>query len=292
MATVLNVNQFKYPVEIRKCKSVINATKPIILLLAAGQQLNDFGWLKSYLSQYSDVITIAHTATPNTLNSAETYKKYMKDFKMDIECIRNTLNHFHINQANIIGVSFGGVLAYLFAKKYPFMVHFMMLSSVGLYLSNQCKNAIVYYNGMENKNDYKTASKLLAETFTAQRLKQSVLTKYFFSMFTSDPVVHCQLTHHVQRVLRYFDVDKFNANHHINVIDIPSLVLCAKKDILFPFHSSLYLAGSIKNVAFVTVDGDHLWQSESKDTRHMFCQHATDLFMRSRFFDSNFEFLY
>eukprot|EP01084_Bolivina_argentea_P060642 110784_1 len=292
---VLTAHKLKYPVIYTKCASKpknqikSTCTDPIILMFAAGQRLDDYSWLTQHLSHYSDIITIGHCTTPhisNSQNSIQQYKECMTNFDTDIECVKNTLDYFEIKKANFVGISYGGVLSYLFAKQYPLRVNSMLLSSVGLYLSNECTNNIINGLKFHLKQDYKNSAKIVAKMFTNDRTLQRVLSLYFKSLFESSNVFPHQFQYHGERVLKHFSLDAFTCNinkfyDNVNSMNIHTLTICGKDDNLFPLDSLLNLTQTIQNCMSVIVNGGHLWQSHPKYMQSVFCDITTNFLTTS-----------
>eukprot|EP01083_Nonionella_stella_P064309 167479_1 len=281
---ILSVNEYNYPVSVTNCRSnaVSARTPPFVLLSAAGQRLGDCDWLKHHLSQYADVISIGHCVTPhpsNSQNSIPFYKQRMKGFETEIDSIKHTMNYLQVPKANFVGISFGGILSYLFAKQYPSLVQSMVLNSVGAYFSDSGVQTILAGVQSHDNRDVKTAAKLTAETFCNDNKSQRIFAKHFQSIYRSETYFH-QFRLHAERTLNYFgieaplEVDESNAMVDPNV---RTLVVCAESDHLFSFKSAMGLAATLGNRRIHTVDGNHFWMME-KDKQPVFCDVLSQFF--------------
>eukprot|EP01083_Nonionella_stella_P315179 1137632_1 len=286
----LNIKNVKYQVLHAKCKQqYMERIKPIVLLPAAGQKLNQYKWFMNYLSQYSDVIIIGHCTTPNKYmdNPIDIYKSNAKDFKVDIECIKNTLNHLKLKEANFVGISYGAICLYSFANAYPSMVNTMHLSSIGTFMSDRCaanfeKWKKCYYNHSNDDHYYENLAGILSEQFADDKRKQRATTRYFLSLLKSSPNSVHQLHYFFERSL-----DKgcgiCAAEKKSNEIqNIKTELIRAESDPLYSYESVKYLQKIIGiNCNLSQVKGGHLWQHESKSSQNVFCSQVADFIVQS-----------
>eukprot|EP01083_Nonionella_stella_P085417 236879_1 len=281
---ILQVNDYKYPVTFTKCTATSKSQSlPTVLLPAMGQTITDYPWLKEYLSQFCDVITIAHTSTPHdTVRDNADYfiAENLNGFETDVQCIRHTMDYFNITKSNFLGISFGGIMISLFARQYPVFVNAMLLSSCGLYVSDYAERSMVDGLPYLYSGDHKTAAKMTAETFSNNNKLQRILVKHFTTMLKHDAYSK-QYECCLERVVKYLHHKRYQTMLNLTVIapNIETLLICAKSDALFPFNSSLCLAETIQNCQVEQVDGGHLWML-NKDKQEIFCQKAGDFLYR------------
>eukprot|EP01083_Nonionella_stella_P064308 167478_1 len=281
---ILSVNEYNYPVSVTNCRSnaVSARTPPFVLLSAAGQRLGDCDWLKHHLSQYADVISIGHCVTPhpsNSQNSIPFYKQRMKGFETEIDSIKHTMNYLQVPKANFVGISFGGILSYLFAKQYPSLVQSMVLNSVGAYFSDSGVQTILAGVQSHDNRDVKTAAKLTAETFCNDKRSQRLFSKHFQSILRSETYFH-QYRFHGERMLKYFGSEALlltQSDAKMMDPNIRTLLVAAKSDHLFPLQSTMCLASTLGNHTMRTVDGSHFWMLE-KEKQSMFCDVLSQFF--------------
>eukprot|EP01083_Nonionella_stella_P241356 842906_1 len=273
---ILQVNGYTYPVSLTKSNTHQQERTPTVLLPAMGQPITEYSWLKKHLSQYNDVLTIAHTSTPHALmleNAAfvQKMKPSKLDFEMDIACIKNALDHCGITNADFVGVSFGGMITGIFAKEYPLLVNSMVLSSVGLYISDNCEQSIIVgLAHVDAGGDAKTAAKMSAERFSKDPLNRRLLTKHMTKLLKCNVYSRLYASCN-RRILEYFHAQRYqNMNLETMAPHIKKLLICAKSDDIFTLDSSLDLAETMQNCRIQKVDGCHLWMLD-KDKQDLFC---------------------
>lgn len=179
---------------------------------------------------------------------AKEYKVYIFDRKDHIEegiSIENmaddlyhSLQEFHIANASIIGISQGGMIAQLFAIKYP-----QKVTSLVLALTFSRNNAI----SRETIRGWIEMAKLnkdsMCKTFSSPILKKLyVINKLFLKTVSVEKQ---------ERFVRLANsILEFDCHKSLDKITCPTLVLGAKNDLVLGVDGARELANSIPNASY------------------------------------------
>lgn len=179
---------------------------------------------------------------------AREYKVYIFDRKDHIEegiSIENmaddlyhSLQELHIANASIIGMSQGGMIAQLFAIKYPQKVTSLVLALTFSRNNDISRDTIVGWIEMAKLN-----KDSMCKTFSSPLLKKLYVINKLFLKTVS-----------VEKQERFVRLAKsileFDCHKLLDKITCPTLVLGAKKDLVLGVDGARELANSIPNASY------------------------------------------
>ena len=179
---------------------------------------------------------------------AKEYKVYIFDRKDHIEegiSIENmaddlyhSLQELHIANASIIGISQGGMIAQLFAIKYPQKVTSLVLALTFSRNNDISRDTIVGWIEMAKLN-----KDSMCKTFSSPILKKLYVINKLFLKTVS-----------VEKQERFVRLAKsileFDCHKSLDKITCPTLVLGAKKDLVLGVDGARELANSIPNASY------------------------------------------
>ncbi|WP_410533567.1 alpha/beta hydrolase [Streptococcus salivarius] len=189
---------------------------------------------------------------------AKEYKVYIFDRKDHIEegvSIENMaddlyqcLQELHIDNASIIGISQGGMIAQLFAIKYPQKVKKLVLA-LTLSRNNAISRETIggWIEMAENGEMAKLNKDSMCKTFSSPILKKLyVINKLFLKTVSVEKQ---------ERFVRLANsILEFDCYKSLDKITCPTLVLGAKKDLVLGVDGARELANSIPRVSYYEFD--------------------------------------
>lgn len=185
---------------------------------------------------------------------AKEYKVYIFDRKDHIEegiSIENmaddlyhSLQELHIDNASIIGISQGGMIAQLFAIKYPQKVKKLVLALTLSRNNAISRETIRGWIAMTENNDMDQLNKdSMSKSFSSPVLKKLYLINKLFLKTVS-----------VEKQERFVRLAKsileFDCYKSLDKITCPTLVLGAKNDLVLGVDGARELANSIPNASY------------------------------------------
>ena len=182
---------------------------------------------------------------------AKEYKVYRKDHieeGISIENIADDLYHslqeLHIANASIIGISQGGMIAQLFAIKYPQKVTSLVLALTFSRNNDISRDTIVGWIEMAKNGEMAKLNKdSMCKTFSSPMLKKLYVINKLFLRTVS-----------VEKQERFVRLAKsileFDCHKSLDKITCPTLVLGAKKDLVLGVDGARELANSIPNASY------------------------------------------
>ena len=205
---------------------------------------------------------------------AKEYKVYIFDRKdhieegISIENIADDLYHslqeLHIANASIIGMSQGGMIAQLFAIKYPQKVTSLVLALTFSRNNDISRETIEGWIGMAENGDMTKLNKdSMCKTFSSPMLKKLYVINKLFMRTVS-----------VEKQERFIRLAKsileFDCHKSLDKITCPTLVLGAKNDLVLGVDGARELANSIPNASYHEFDKlGHATFIESKQFNKM-----------------------
>lgn len=185
---------------------------------------------------------------------AKEYKVYIFDRKDHIEegiSIENmaddfyhSLQELHIANASIIGISQGGMIAQLFAIKYP-----QKVTSLVLALTFSRNNAISretirgWIEMAENGDMDQLNMDSVSKSFSSPVLKKLYVINRLFLKSVSKEKRH-------RFVCLAKSILEFDCHRSLDKITCPTLVLGAKKDLVLGVNGARELANGIRNASY------------------------------------------
>ncbi len=205
---------------------------------------------------------------------AREYKVYIFDRKNHIEegiSIENmaddlyqSLQELHIENASIIGISQGGMIAQLFAIKYPQKVKKLVLA-LTLSRNNTISRETIggWIEMAENGDMDKLNKDAMNKSFSSPVLKKLYWINRLFLRSVSKEKRN-RFVNQAKSIL------EFDCYKSLDKITCPTLVLGAKKDMVLGVNGARELANSIPRVSYYEFDGlGHVAFIESKQFNKM-----------------------
>ena len=189
---------------------------------------------------------------------AKDYKVYIFDRRDPIEegisiedmadDLYRSLEKLHIANASIIGISQGGMIAQIFAIKYPQKVTSLVLALTFSRNNNISRETIGGWIEMaENGEMAKLNKDSMCKTFSSPMLKKLYVINKLFLKTVS-----------VEKQERFVRLAKsileFDYHKSLDKIICPTLVLGAKKDLVLGVDGARELANSIPNASYYEFD--------------------------------------
>lgn len=190
---------------------------------------------------------------------AKEYKVYIFDRKDHIEegitidnmadDLYHSLQELHIANASIIGISQGGMIAQLFAIKYP-----QKVTSLVLALTFSRNNAISretirgWIEMAENGDMDQLNMDSVSKSFSSPVLKKLYVINRLFLKSVSKEKRH-------RFVCLAKSILEFDCHRSLDKITCPTLVLGAKKDLVLGVNGARELANGIPNASYYEFDG-------------------------------------
>lgn len=185
---------------------------------------------------------------------AKEYKVYIFDRKDHIEegiTIENmaddlsqSLQELHIDNASIIGISQGGMIAQLFAIKYPQKVTSLVLALTLSRNNAVSRETIGGWIAMTENNDMDQLNRdSMSKSFSSPVLKKLyVINKLFLKTVSVEKQ---------ERFVRLANsILEFDCHKSLDKITCPTLVLGAKNDLVLGVDGARELANSIPNASY------------------------------------------
>ena len=200
---------------------------------------------------------------------AREYKVYIFDRRDHIEegvsiedmadDLYQSLQELHIDNASIIGISQGGMIAQLFAIKYPQKVKKLVLALTLSRNNAISRETIGGWIAMTENNDMDQLNMdSMSKSFSSPLLKKLYLINKLFLKSVSK-----------EKRNRFISQAKsilaFDCYKSLDKITCPTLVLGAKKDLVLGVEGARELANSIPHASYYEFDGlGHAAYVESK----------------------------
>ncbi|MFZ1319983.1 MAG: alpha/beta hydrolase [Ignavibacteria bacterium] len=191
-------------------------------------------------------------------NDIESYLFTMEDLVDDLE---NILDHLKINKVHACGLSVGGYILLRAAVRMPERFLSLILS--------------------DTKADDDDYEGLLGRSAAIKNIRSGKKDEFTNAMLpkliSEKSIENTELTSKLDEIMGWMDADgmcavmiaiatRTNLSYRIKEIDIPSLVIVGKDDVLTPVIKSFYLKEGIKNSAYhLIIDAGHLSNMEKPE---------------------------
>lgn len=190
---------------------------------------------------------------------ARDYKVYIFDRRDHIEegitiedmadDLYQSLQELHIDNASIIGISQGGMIAQLFAIKYPQKVKKLVLALTLSRNNAISRETIRGWIAMTENNDMDQLNKdSMSKSFSSPVLKKLYLINKLFLK-----TVSVEKQERFVRLAR--SILEFDCYKSLGKITCPTLVLGAKNDLVLGVDGARELANGISNASYYEFDG-------------------------------------
>lgn len=190
---------------------------------------------------------------------ARDYKVYIFDRRDHIEegitiedmadDLYQSLQELHIDNASIIGISQGGMIAQLFAIKYPQKVKKLVLALTLSRHNTISRETIGGWIEMAENGDMDKLNKdSMSKTFSSPLLRKLYLINRLFLKSVSKEKRN-RFVNQAKSIL------EFDCYKSLNKISCPTLVIGAKKDLVLGVDGARELANSIPHACYYEFDG-------------------------------------
>jgi proline iminopeptidase len=192
-------------------------------------------------------------------DGADRAKATIWDDVEDLEGLRKTLN---LGKVNVIGHSWGGIIAGLFASKYPGSINkLVMIAPVGARYATWQKPWITNTMGMLPPEDRAQFDLVLKDRQLRKMDPQTYFTRYFTAIHRSwfgDQTWADKIPIHKVRAqtgLAVWDSLKdYDVREDLKKVKVPTLIVQGTKDAI-PIESTKEILGQINGAYLETVDG-------------------------------------
>jgi len=179
-------------------------------------------------------------------------KPYTQDLQVDV--IYHLLKDIKIERVNIVGISYGGEVALLFAKTYPKMVERMVLFNTTPYTSPWLKEIGYQWNSIGKTRDAKTYYQatipvIYSPSYYEKRLDWMKKREEFLLPIFGNPV----FLDAMERLTN--SAETFDIRKDIERITCPTLLIAADEDYLTPIKNQQELHRLMKESELVILPG-------------------------------------
>lgn len=224
--------------------------KPILIL--NGIMMSTKSWepfVKSFSAnnQFIRVDFIDQGQSDKLENSAYT-------LDIQVEILESLIKHLDVHKVNIVGISYGGEVATLFAIKYPYLVDRLVLFNTTPYTSPWLAEIGHQWNAIGRTRDGQTYYQatipvIYSPSYYEARLdwmknREKILIPVF-----SNPV----FLDAMERLTN--SAESYDARKDIKNIEAPTLIVAADEDALTPLKNQIELHEQIKHSELVILPG-------------------------------------
>ncbi len=224
--------------------------KPILIL--NGIMMSTKSWepfIKSFTerNQLIRVDFIDQGQSDKLENSA-----YTLDLQVDV--LETLVKHLGIHKVNIVGISYGGEVATMFAIKFPYLVDRIVLFNTTPYTSPWLAEIGHQWNAIGKTRDgytyYKaTIPVIYSPSYFEARLDWMKNREKILIPIFSNPV----FLDAMERLTN--SAESYDVRKDLDKITAPTLIVAADEDALTPIANQVDLHHSIKNSEFVILPG-------------------------------------
>ncbi len=207
---------------------------PIVFIHGAGGSALSWAFQRPHFERANTVILVELPGHGNSQGPS------LASIAGYADSLKRTLDENAVGPAFIAGHSMGGAVAIDLAMRHPDLAWGIILIGTGARLK-------VYPEILEGilSDKEKTARMIVDTAFSPSfpaGLKEKVFTEY--------------MKNDAKTIYNDFSAcDDFNVMGRLNILSVPSLVICGTEDRFTPFKYSQYLSGNIKGARLVPVEG-------------------------------------
>ena len=214
---------------------------PLVMIIGASADINWWGsWLYDILSKEFKIIIFDNRGAGKTDKPDIPYTT-----KMMADDIIGLLNVLKIKRAHILGISLGGMIAQELAINYPYIVNKLVLCSTSAGGTNYIPPSKEIFN-LLTSNEELSAEEVVERTipllFTEEYVKSNPdLINKSKTSIGKNPMPRFAYKRQVGAAFSH------NAGRRLKKLNIPTLIMHGKKDLLVPTKNAELLAGLIPN---------------------------------------------
>ncbi|OPX98859.1 MAG: AB hydrolase superfamily protein YdjP [Syntrophorhabdus sp. PtaU1.Bin002] len=207
--------------------------EPILFVHGAGGSSEYWYYQREYLKKHMEVLTID---LPGHGRSVGDGCKSIEEFR---EAVRETLKKLGVGKCYMAGHSMGGAIAMSFALTYPDLLKGIVLICTGARL--RALPAIL--DGV--MKDKEATIRMIIDYAFSHKTPKELKEKGFRDMMRSK----------AETIYDDFTAcNRFDAMGPLKAIQVPSLIICGKDDLLTPPKYSEYLHGMISNSRLILIE--------------------------------------
>jgi pimeloyl-ACP methyl ester carboxylesterase len=227
---------------------------PLVLIGGAFQNIAQVERLSHALSKQTWVITFD---TPG--NGATGVLPHDYPFEFICECIESALNTLLVEQINLVGFSYGSIIAMRFAQMYPLMIHRLVLGGAMEGLPETLLyefHLMLFYlkwNKVEAFADRFTNLMSNRELRATNRLAKLAGEKLHYALSTANRGIREQFWHNTQRIIDFGKTD-------LSALpDLQTTVFTGTQDMFVPPEANQRIASAVPRGCFVPIaNADHM----------------------------------
>jgi 3-oxoadipate enol-lactonase len=174
--------------------------------------------------------------------------------EIQVEVIQSLLTHLKINQISVVGISYGGEVAILFAAKYPKIVDRLVLFNTTPYTSPWLTEIGKQWKSIGKTRDGQTYYQATIPVIYSPNFYESKLDwmkkreSYLLPIF-SNPLFLDQM----DRLIT--SAESYDARLVLKDIEATTLIVSGDQDYLTPIHNQMELKDSIKLADMIILPG-------------------------------------
>jgi len=226
----------------------IDSSKPTLFLLhGAGQSHLTWEYQVEFLSSLNDF----NFLIPDLPGHGKSKGEGLKSVSEYTEFLKELINELGLKEIIFIGHSMGGAIAQVLALDRPEYLKAIILVCTGALMSVARETLLAV------KNNYNTFCEISPTRSFTEKAPEILKTKFKEGLLNTD-----------QKVV-YHDLiacNKFDISDKVSDINIPTLIIAGKEDILTPVKYSEYLNHQIYDSELTFIEGSgHFVMQEKRD---------------------------
>lgn len=227
---------------------------PIIVIGGAFQNIAQIERMSSALAKQSWVIAFD---TPGNGQTGVLPANY--PFEFIAECIAESLKQLNVKKINLVGFSYGSLIALRFVEMYKSMVSRLTLLGAMHRIPDHLVyefNLMLFYLKWDKREAFADSFTNLmsnAELRKTNKLARLAGEKLHHALMTANDGIREQFTHNTQRILDHGNMDL------ASLPDVRTLVSTGEHDIFVPPAANQVIADALPRGHYVSIDGaDHM----------------------------------
>lgn len=227
---------------------------PLVLIGGAFQNIAQVERLSQALAKETWVITFD---TPG--NGATGVLPHEYPFEFICECIESALRALMVEKINLVGFSYGSIIAMRFAQQYPSMIDRLVLGGAMECLPEDLRyefHLMLFYLKWDKVDAFADRfTNLMSnqELRKTNRLAKLAGEKLHYALSTANKGIREQFWHNTQRILDFGKTDL------AALPDLPTTVFTGTQDLFVPPAANQRIADAVPRGRFVPIAGaDHM----------------------------------
>jgi len=231
---------------------------PILFLGGAFQNIQSWKKYSDYFNQYTDVLL---TELPGMGNADVLPGKYGVDFLTD--SIENLLKNFQFKKINIMAVSYGTPIAYLYTKRYPFKVSHLALSGTMKSIPEEYKKTMRESISILKSKSIEEFIIFMTKTLSNTNPRNYIINQKFAQKILALSIRNMNTEAKKKYIENTYRLIHLSMKYDKKILGVPTLLFTGEFD---PFTKPEYckeIAEEFETVIFTTIkNADHLFPLE------------------------------